>query len=95
MNEIVEINFGEIVNELEEKKLQLLTRKGFIFLEDKQGNIYKMEEYHLGSYLDQLIRNNIKVEFFLVGENQLEKHEVERLSVEDVKEFISRQSKYW
>jgi hypothetical protein len=63
--EIIKINFGDIVSELKSKDLVLCNRKTSVglFLLDKQNNLYMIEDYYLGSYLDKLIKNKMVVEF--------------------------------
>ena len=49
------IDFGDLVSELKNKKLELCNRKTSVglFLLDTQSNLYIIEDYYLGSYLDK------------------------------------------
>lgn len=91
-NEIV-IEFKNIISELESKKLKLcfLKDRG-IFVEDNQKNLYKMETYWHGSYLDKLIKDGTIVKFSLVDSTNIEDWEKEIWGVPEVKAFIKRQS---
>ena len=67
MKKQIIINFGNIVNELNDRNLKLcFINNGFIHLQDEKNNIYKMETYYLGSYLDKLIESNTVVMFELL-----------------------------
>jgi len=94
-NTKIKIDFGDILSELEEKNLKLyfLSNRG-LFLADSQNNLYQMELYRQGSYLDKLIKNEITVEFELV-ETSISKNigdwEKEIWDVSDVKDFVMRQ----
>lgn len=99
MNNKIVINFRNIVSELESKELKLcLLKDRCWFIEDMQGNLYQMETYRLGSYLDKLIKDSIVVEFDLIDialSKNIEDWEKEIWGVLEVKDFIKRQSKYW
>lgn len=94
-NKII-INFGNIVSELETKNLKLCLRKNKVgmFIIDSQNNMYQIETYRAGSYLDQLIKDGITVEFNYI-EASLSKNigewEKEIWDVSEVKDFIKRQ----
>ena len=91
-NEIV-IEFKNIISELESKKLKLcfLKDRG-IFVEDNQKNLYMMETYWHGSYLDRLIKDGTIVNFNLVDATNINDWEKEIWGVPEVKAFIKRQS---
>ena len=90
------VDFKKIVSELESKKIKLcfLKDRG-LFIEDDEKNLYQMEAYRQGSYLDRLIKDGIVVEFHQV-ENSLSKNlgdwEKEIWGVSEVEGFIKRQS---
>jgi hypothetical protein len=90
------IDFKNILSELESKKSKLcfLKERG-LFIEDDQKNLYQMEVYRQGSYLDSLIKDGIVVKFHKV-ENFISKNigdwEKEIWGVSEVKGFIKRQS---
>lgn len=90
------MNFKNILSELESKKIKLcfLKDRG-LFIEDDQKNLYQMEVYRQGSYLDRLINNGIVVKFNQV-ESFISKNiadwEKEIWGVSEVEGFIKRQS---
>lgn len=94
------INFGNIVEELETRGLKLCFRKNKVgtFIIDNKNNMYNIETYRAGSYLDQLIKDEITVEFNYIDAS-LSKNigdwEKEIWNVLEVKDFIKRQSKFW
>lgn len=67
MENTIVLNFKNILSELESKELKLcfLKDRG-IFIEDIQGNLYGIEIYRHGSYLDSLIKDGTIVKFNLV-----------------------------
>jgi len=87
------LNFKNIISELESKELKLcfLKDRG-IFIEDMQANLYMMESYRYGSYLDRLIKDGTTVEFNLVNGKNINDWEKEIWGVSDVKSFMERQS---
>lgn len=99
MKEII-IDFGNIVFELESKDLVLCNRKTSVglFLLDKQNNLYIIDTYYLGSYLDKLIKNKTVVEFIQVDtsiRDNIKDWELEIWDSKWVEDFIKRQSIYW
>jgi len=92
MKKIV-LNFKNVISELESKELKLcfLKDRG-IFIEDRQKNLYNMETYRHGAYLDRLIKDGITVEFNLVDGKNIGDWEKEIWGVLDVKAFMERQS---
>ena len=94
-NKIV-LNFKNIISEMESKELKLIFVKDKgIFIEDKKNNLYIIETYYHGGYIDNFIKKGIIVEFNLV-DNSLSKNimdwEKEIWGVSEVKDFIKRQS---
>lgn len=87
------INFKNIVSELEAKKLKLcfLINRG-LFIIDEYNNLYQMELYRVGSYLDNLIKHGITVEFSYVDSKNINDCKKEIWSISDVKRFIARLS---
>lgn len=67
-NQIV-LNFKNIISELKNKKLKLCFIKdnNSIFIEDVKGNLYQIENYRAGTYLDQLIKDNVVAKFDFVN----------------------------
>lgn len=83
------INFKNIVSELQTKKLKLcfLINRG-LFLIDGCNNLYQMELYRVGSYLDNLIKHGITVEFNYIDSKNINDSEKEIWSISDVENFI-------
>ncbi len=99
MNKII-IDFGNIIEELKNKqvKLCLLHNRTGWFIIDKQDKLYQNEIYYDGGFLDKFIKEKLRIEFNLVpisvstNIGEWEKHIWE---IEEVDEFIKRQSKFW
>lgn len=96
MNNIIVLDFKNIISELEQKEIKLcfLENRG-IFLEDTKGNLYQMDSYWCNSYLDKLIKNSVKVKFNLVDitlSKNVGNWEKELWGVLEVKDFIKRHS---
>jgi len=91
-NEII-LNFKNIIQGLENKNIKLcfIKDKG-IFIEDTQKNLYVMETYWHGSYLNRLIKDGTIVKFSLVDATNIEDWEKEIWGVPEVKAFMKRQS---
>jgi hypothetical protein len=89
-NEII-LNFRNVLQELENKNIKLcfIKNKG-IFVEDNQKNLYKMETYWHGSYLDRLIKDGTIVNFNLVDTANIEDWEKEIWGVSEVKAFMKK-----
>lgn len=95
MEDII-IDFGDIVSELKNKELVLCNRKTSVglFLLDKQNNLYMIENYYLGSYLDKLIKNKTVVEFKQLDASirgNIEDWELENRDSNWLEDFIKRQ----
>ena len=93
--ENISINFKNIISELKNKNLKLcFIRNRGLLIQDNQNNLYQMEIYEHGSYLDNLIKNGITVEFELV-ENSISKNigdwEKEIWDISEVESFIKIQ----
>lgn len=71
MTKTITVDFKNILSELELKKIKLcfLKKQRYLYIEDGQNNLYQMETYWQGSYLDKLIKNGIIVNF-----NQVENY---------------------
>lgn len=94
------IDFGDVVEEMKNKKVKLclLHKRADWFLIDSQNQLYQIESYYCGGYLDRYIKEKIKIEFNIVpisSSNTIEDWEIEMWDVEKVEDFIKRQSKYW
>jgi len=90
------IDFGDLVSELKNKELVLCNRKTSVglFLLDTQSNLYIIEDYYLGSYLDKLIRNRKVVEFKQLETSlreNIEDWELENWNSDWIEGFIRRQ----
>jgi hypothetical protein len=90
-NKII-INFKNIISELERRKLKLcfIKDKG-MFIEDNQNNLYQMELYRYGSYLDKLIKDGTVVKFNLVDSSYIGDWEKEIWDISRLKNFMERQ----
>ena len=84
------INFKNIVSELKTKKLRLcfLINRG-LFIMDEHNNLYQMELYRAGSYLDNLIKHGIIVEFTYADSQNINDSEKEIWNISDVENFIN------
>lgn len=95
MNNIMVIDFKNIISELKNKNLKIcfLKDRG-MFIEDKYRNLY-MTDCRSHLYLDKLIRDGDIVTFNLV-DNKISKNignwEKEILAFSEVKSFIERQN---
>jgi hypothetical protein len=95
MEKIV-IDFKNILSELEGKILKIcfIKNKPSLFIEDNQNNLYQMELYRQGSYLDKLIKDGTIVEFNVVDtliSQNIGEWEKEIWDVSAVKSFMIRQ----
>lgn len=51
------VDFKKILSELEAKQIKIcFLRKNSLYIEDRYNNLYEMELYRQGSYLDDLIK---------------------------------------
>lgn len=93
MDNIIVLNFKNIIQELDNKNIKLcfIKDKG-LFIEDIQKNLYKMENYWHGSYLDKLIKDGIIVKFSLIDATNIKDWEKEIWGIFEVKAFMERQS---
>ena len=59
------LDFGNIVSELETKNLKLLKVKdnNGLFVVDREGNLYGIESYYNGGYLDRFIGEKFVISF--------------------------------
>lgn len=87
----ITINFGNIVQELENKGLKLCFIANHIYVQDNHNNLYAMETYYVGSYLDELIRNSTVVNMHLL-DTDVEEWRKEIWNTPEVAEFIQRQN---
>ncbi|BDR74323.1 hypothetical protein K144316041_p21620 (plasmid) [Clostridium tetani] len=94
MNNIIVIDFKNIISELENKNLKICFLKDRdIFIEDKQKKLY-MKNYRSHSYLDKLIEDGDIVTFNLIDDKiskNIGNWEKEIWGVFEVKDFIKRQ----
>lgn len=65
MNDKIVLDFGNIVSELETKNLKFLTVKdnNNLFVVDSEGNLYGIESYYAGGYLDRFIGEKYIISF--------------------------------
>lgn len=92
-NNIV-LNFGNIVSELEEKNLKLLKIKdnNGLFVVDCEGNLYGIEPYYAGGYLDRFIGEKFVIYFERMEQpiRDFEDWRKEFMDASWVKSFIER-----
>lgn len=92
-NNIV-LNFGNIVSELEEKNLKLLKIKdnNGLFVVDCAGNLYGIEPYYAGGYLDRFIGEKFVISFERMEQpiRDFEDWRKEFMDASWVKSFIER-----
>lgn len=92
-NNIV-LNFGNIVSELEEKNLKLLKIKdnNGLFVVDCAGNLYGIEPYYVGGYLDRFIGEKFVISFERMEQpiRDFEDWRKEFMDASWVKSFIER-----
>ncbi len=99
MDKIV-IDFGNIIEEMKNKQIKLChiyERTGW-FIIDNQDQMYQIETYYNGGYLDKFIIEKLHIEFNLIPAyvmENIEEWRKEIWDVEEVEKFIKRQSKYW
>lgn len=98
MTNKIDLNFKNILSELKSKNLKIcfIKNRG-LFIEDNQKNLYQMELYRHGSYLDNLIKNGIVVKFQQTGSSfskNIEEWEKEIWGIPEVEAFMKRQSLY-
>lgn len=71
----ISINFKNILSEIKDKDIKIIIGVGnTICIEDNKSNLYEIETYYHGSYLEKFIKNESIVTF-----NQLEKKQSEHL----------------
>lgn len=93
-NPTITLNFGNIVSELENKNLKLLHIKDNpgLFVVDSKDNLYAIETYHAGGYLDRYIGEKHIISFEQI-EHPVRNFEEWRKTYWDaawVKDFIER-----
>jgi len=89
--EEITINFGDLIHNLENNNLKLCFLKGRgIFLENIKKELYQMETYHIGSYLDKLIKNKTVINFKKVNTDFIEEWEKEVWELKELKEFMKK-----
>lgn len=97
MEKIV-IDFGNIIEEMKNKQVELCLFHNQWFIIDNQKQFYQIDTYYHGGYLDKYIKERLCIKFNLVpmcvNEN-IEEWEKEIWDVKKVEDFIKRQSKYW
>ena len=82
MNKIV-VNFGDLENELKSKGLRIFIRKTYntsMFIQDNKDNVYQIENYWVGSYLDKMVKNKISAEFIQVDKDIIKDYEKDFLN---------------
>lgn len=87
----ITINFDNIIEELKNNDYKIcFTKNKGIFIKDLNKNLYQIELYYIGSYLDKLIKNKTIVKFNKVDATKLYNFEEEIWNYLDVKDFIRK-----
>ena len=91
---ILEINFGNLIEDLRKNDLKLILLKDKVgmFIQDINNNIYEIETYWLGSYLDKLIKNKATVVFNLIDRNMISNFDKEIFTWKNIQDFIEKNS---
>lgn len=91
---ILEINFGNLIEDLRKNDLKLILLKDKVgmFIQDINNNIYEIETYWLGSYLDKLIKNKATVVFNLIDRNMISNFDKEIFTWKNIQDFIEKHS---
>lgn len=92
----IKVNFKNILSEMRLKEVELcfLKNRG-LFIEDSQENLYQMDIYNHGTYLDNLIKKGITLTFYKVESdknNNMNDWEKEVWSIQEVTDFMKRQN---
>lgn len=94
MNNNIVLDFGNIVSELETKNLKLLKIKdnNGLFVVDSAGNLYGIEPYYAGGYLDRFIGEKYIISFELMEQptRDFEDWRKKFMDASWVKSFIER-----
>lgn len=94
MNDKIVLDFGSIVSQMESEGLRLLTVKdnNTLFVVDGKDNLYAIEPYYAGGYLDRFIGERNVVSFELVEQPVInfENWRKKFLDATWVKDFIER-----
>jgi hypothetical protein len=98
MEKKIVVDFENILSELKLKEIKLCfltTNMRTLCIEDSQENLYQMELYRHGSYLDQLIKDGTVVTFHQVehsASQNIGKWQKEIWDISEVESFMKRQS---
>lgn len=94
MNDKIVLDFGSIVSQMESEGLRLLTVKdnNSLFVVDDKDNLYAIESYYAGGYLDRFIGERNVISFELIEQPVInfEDWRKQFLDVAWVKDFIER-----
>lgn len=92
----ITLNFRDILSEMKNKDIKIILGIGnTMCIEDNQKNLYQIEPYYYGSYLDKMIENGCNVTFNPIEAKQTEylndfyKNKMEVLDYNYVKDFIA------
>jgi hypothetical protein len=94
MNNKIIVDFGNIISEMKNKEFKIVFLKDrCICIEDVKGNMYQIDIYYVGSYLDKIVKNGLEIEFNLIDSElikNIKEYEKEVWGVEDIESFIER-----
>lgn len=96
MSKCVTVDFSKVISELENKKLNIcfvkfgdpLHPQTRFCIEDFKNNVYDMETYYSGSYLEKLINCKAVVNFYLIENFNIKENQKERWSICQLNDFI-------
>lgn len=94
MNDKIVLDFGSIVSQMESEGLRLLTVKdnNSLFVVDGKDNLYAIEPYYAGGYLDKFIGERNVISFELIEQPAINFEDWRKkfLDAAWVKDFIER-----
>lgn len=92
----ITLNFSDILSEMKNKDIKFIFGIGnTLCIEDNKNNLYEIETYYHGSYLDKMITNGYTVTFNLIGRkeaehlNDLYENEKEVFNYNNMKDFLA------
>jgi hypothetical protein len=88
-NKII-VNFSNIISEMETKSLKLcfVRDNNSIFIIDTNNDMYQIEMYRSGSYLEKLIEEGTTAEFNCVDASNIGEWRKEFWGISEVKKFM-------
>ena len=84
----ITINFGDIINEMRSKKVNICFVKDRGIFIEHNNNLYQIEIKKYGSYLDKIIINKEIINFDIVDDTYIYDCEKEYYNIKKIKNFI-------